>query len=212
MGMVVGPRGRTSSLTPRRRPHKRKIVLASASPRRRDILAMTGLAFVVDPSDYEEDMSIDLEPNKLARFLSLQKARHVAGKYNDALVISADTFIVLQGRVLGKPANPGAALLMLRLLNGTTHTVITGFTVLDTASGRGSSGSVETRVTFKRLTIRELSSYIRTGEPLDKAGAYAIQGLGALLVEKIEGDYLNVIGLPLSALADSLKKFGVRLL
>lgn len=188
------------------------IILASASPRRRKLLALTGLKFRIDPSDYREDMKSDLEPHKLARFLSLEKAKAVAVKYKDAIIIAADTFIVFKSRLLGKPHTPKEARRILRMLNGKKHSVITGFTILDTMSRKRLSRSVETKVYFKKLTEEEIDAYVRSGEPLDKAGAYAIQGLGSFIVRKIEGDYFNVIGIPLSALADGLKKFGIRIL
>lgn len=191
---------------------KRSIILASASPRRRELLKLVGLPFAVDPSDYEEDMTLGRPPLSLARHLSYQKAKAVAPKYDDALIIAADTFIVFKGRLLGKPHTPAEARKMLALLSGKSHAVITGFTLLDTKTKRRLSRAVETKVWFKKLTAEEIDAYVRTKEPLDKAGAYAIQGLGSLIVRKIEGDYFNVIGLPLNALAEGLKKFGVSLL
>jgi septum formation protein len=193
-------------------PEQRKIILASASPRRREILKMTGLKFSVDAGDYEEDMDLPLGPRQLARLLSSEKARAIAVKYSDALVIAADTFIVFKGSLLGKPHTSEEAGRMLDLLNGKAHSVITGFTVIDTRTKKKLSRSVETRVYFRKLTAKEIASYISTGEPLDKAGAYAIQGIGAVIVKKIEGDYFNVMGLPLSSLAEALKKFGVYVL
>lgn len=190
----------------------RKIILASASPRRRDILKNAGLDFRVDAGDYEEDLSLKLKPHELAKFLSHEKAKAVAARHKDTLIIAADTFILYKSNILGKPHTNAEAKRMLTILNNKTHSVITGFTILDTATKKKISKSVETKVTFKKLTANEIVSYIKTGEPLDKAGAYAIQGLGALLVKKIDGDYFNVIGLPLSALADCLKKFGIELL
>jgi septum formation protein len=190
-------------------PDRRQIILASASPRRKELLALTGLKFRVDASDYEEEMHHRLPPHDLAKVLSLEKAKAVSGKYPDAIVIAADTFIVFRGRFLGKPHTEEEARRMLVMLNGKSHSVITGFTVVDTFAKKRISKSVETKVFFKRLTPEEIDAYVCTKEPLDKAGAYAIQGLGSVIVRKIEGDYFNVIGLPLSALMDSLKKFGV---
>ena len=190
-------------------PEERKIILASASPRRREILGKTGLKFSVDAGDYKEDMDLALKPRQLARFLSSEKARAVAVKYASALVIAADTFIVFQGSLLGKPHTREEARRMLSLLNGRQHSVLTGFTVIDTLTGKKLSRSVETKVFFKKMTGQEIESYVKTGEPLDKAGAYAIQGLGAMIVKKIEGDYFNVMGLPLSSLTEALRKFGV---
>ena len=190
-------------------PEQRKIILASASPRRKEILGKTGLKFSVDAGDYKEDMDLALKPRQLARFLSSEKAKAVAVKYASALVIAADTFIVFQGSLLGKPHTREEARRMLTLLNGRQHSVLTGFTVIDTRTGKKLSRSVETKVIFKKMTGQEIESYVKTGEPLDKAGAYAIQGLGAVLVKKIEGDYFNVMGLPLSSLTGVLRKFGV---
>ncbi|MBI4826251.1 MAG: septum formation inhibitor Maf [Nitrospirae bacterium] len=190
----------------------KQIILASKSPRRKEILKNAGLKFRIDAGDYEEDLSLKLKPHRLARFLSHEKANAVAARHIDALIIAADTFILYKGQILGKPHTKTEAKRMLTLLNNKTHSVITGFTILDTATKKKISRSVETKVTFKKLTEKEIASYVETGEPLDKAGAYAIQGLGALLVKKIEGDFLNVIGLPLAALADCLKKFGIELL
>ena len=190
-------------------PEQRKIILASASPRRKEILGKTGLKFSVDAGDYKEDMDLALKPRQLARFLSSEKAKAVAVKYASALVIAADTFIVFQGSLLGKPHTREEARRMLTLLNGRQHSVLTGFTVIDTLTGKKLSRSVETKVFFKKMTGQEIESYVKTGEPLDKAGAYAIQGLGAVLVKKIEGDYFNVMGLPLSSLIGVLRKFGV---
>lgn len=153
-----------------------------------------------------------LSPRRLACFLSEKKAADVASRYSDALVIAADTFIDRGGRLLGKPRTPEEAQQMLRSLSNRAHLVITGFTILDTASGRSVSQAVLTKVYFKKLTCKEIAAYVASGEPLDKAGAYAIQGLGSVIVKKIEGDYFNVIGLPLQALTAALKKFGVRVL
>lgn len=168
-----------------------------------------GLKFRVDVSDYEEDLGLKLKPSELAKYLSLEKARAVAHKYKDALIIAADTFIVFRGKLLGKPHTEKEAMRMLTLLNGKLHSVITGYTVIDTSSGKRSSSAVETKVWFRKMTANELRAYVKTGEPLDKAGAYAIQGIGSLIVKKIEGDYFNVIGLPVASLAATLKKFGI---
>ena len=190
----------------------KEIILASASPRRKELLELIGLQFKVAPGDYKENMNLKLSPHELARALSLEKAKSVAGKYNNALIIAADTFVVIRGQLLGKPHTEEEAKKMLVLLDGATHSVITGFTILDTDTGKKVSGSVETKVTFKKLTEKEIDAYIKTKEPLDKAGAYAIQGLGSVLVKRIEGDYFNVIGLPLCPLVECLEKFGIRVL
>ena len=188
---------------------RKKIILASSSPRRKELLSLTGLKFTVDSGDFEEEMTSSISPRALARRLSRGKAETVALKYRNALVIAADTFIVFRRKLLGKPHTRKEAVKMLGTLNGRTHSVITGFTILDTASGKITSRSVETRVHFRKLTAPEILAYARTGEPLDKAGGYAIQGMGSLLISGIEGDYFNVIGLPLAALAEALRDFGV---
>jgi septum formation protein len=190
----------------------RDIILASSSPRRKEILRKTGLKFRVDGSDCEEKPVPGLGPHELARFLSREKARDVAKKHRKALVIAADTIVISGGRLFGKPGNEDEARQILKSLSGKAHLVITGFTILDTESGKELSRSVETKVFFKRLGADEIEAYIRSGEPLDKAGAYGIQGLGAVIVKKIEGDFFNVMGLPLHALAGSLKKFGIDIL
>lgn len=188
----------------------RKIILASASPRRVELLRQLGLEFEVDPSRYEERGCVETEPYTLAAALSRAKAREVAARHPGALIIAADTFGVLEGEIIGKPHTPTAARETLGRLSGKTHLVITGFTVLDTATCKALTRAVDTKVRFRKLTPAEIDAYVATGEPLDKAGAYAIQGQGALLVEHIEGDYTNVVGLPLTALVDALQEFGVR--
>jgi len=188
------------------------IILASASPRRKELLKKTGLKFKVEPSTYEENISPELEPHELAKSLSLEKAKLVAKNHKNALVIAADTFIVFEGKILGKPPTETEARKMLETISGRQHLVITGFTIIDTENKKALSKSVETKVCIRKLTSNEIDVYVKSKEPLDKAGAYAIQGLGSVIVEKIEGDYFNVIGLPLSALAESLKEFGVHIL
>jgi septum formation protein len=190
----------------------RKIVLASASPRRRELLNKTGLKFTVDPSDYPENLNRDLAAGELVKEISLGKARRVASKHPDCLVIAADTLGVVRGKVLGKPRDQAEARRMLAFLSNKSHRVITGFTILDTETNRTITRSIETRVYIKNLTSEEIDNYVAISESLDKAGAYAIQGLGALIVEKIKGDYYNVMGLPLCALTEALKDFGVRTL
>ena len=175
-------------------------------------MKIIGLKFKVEPSNCQENLSLDLEPQELAKSLSLEKARLVAQKHKNALVIAADTFIVFENKILGKPNTKTEAKDMLEILNGKRHLVITGFTVIDTDTGKAISKAVETKVYLKKLSPDEIDAYVKSEEPLDKAGAYAIQGLGSVIVEKIEGDYFNVIGLPLSALAESLKEFDVHVL
>jgi septum formation protein len=188
------------------------IILASASPRRRELLEKIGLKFEIEPSNYEEDTHSVQEPHEFAQEISLKKAEVVARKHKNAIVIAADTFIVLDGRILGKPHTENEAREMLETINGKSHYVITGFTIIDTEKTKALSRSVETKVYIKKLTLAEIHAYVRSKEPLEKAGAYAIQGLGSVIVEKIEGDFFNVVGLPLSALAEALKEFGINVL
>jgi septum formation protein len=157
-------------------------------------------------------MRSGLIPDELARAISLEKARSVAGRHKNAIVIAADTFIVFRSKIMGKPGTEAEARKMLMRLEGKPHSVITGFTILDTDKNKVLTKSVETVVYIKNLTPEEIDAYVKSGEPLDKAGAYAIQGLGSAIVERIEGDYFNVIGLPLSALAEGLKGFGIYIL
>lgn len=190
----------------------KEVILASASPRRKELLERIGLRFKVEPSEYEENILSGLEPHELARKISLEKAKVVADKHRNAIVIAADTFIVFDGRILGKPHTKTEARKMLEAISGKSHSVITGFSIIDTGKNKTLSRAVETRVHIRKLTLAEIDAYIKSGEPLDKAGAYAIQELGAVFVEKIEGDYFNVIGLPLSALTEALKEFGIKVL
>lgn len=188
------------------------IILASESPRRKELLKKTGLKFKVDKSDYEENMIVGLKPNELAIWHSAGKARAVARRYENALIISADTIVVLKNRVFGKPRNVKEAKEMLETLSGKVHTVVTGYTILDTDSRKSLSCAVESKVFFKRLSESEINTYIRSGEPMDKAGAYGVQGLGAVIVRRIEGDFFNVMGLPLHSLTQNLKRFGINVL
>jgi len=192
--------------------YMKRIILASTSPRRKELMEKIGLKFEVVRSDYEEDMTIKLKPKELAKYLSLGKANSVAKKYKNALIISADTFVTFKDNVLGKPHTPEQTKKTLKMLSGKSHLVITGFTIIDTASQKRISKAVVTKVYFKKISNEEINTYAKSSEPLDKAGAYAIQGLGSVLIEKIEGDFFNVVGLPISALVTELKKFGIKVL
>ena len=187
------------------------VVLASSSPRRKELLEKIGLKFTVDPVEVDEELSLEHDPLRLAKSISLKKALAAGKRHPEALIIAADTLGVIDGKRLGKPAGEAQAVAMLEELSGNCHRVITGFTLIDGVTGRTVSRAVQTMVYFRKLSKAEITDYVNTGEPLDKAGAYAIQGLGALLVERIDGDYYNVIGLPLSALAVELRKFGIKL-
>ena len=170
-----------------------------------------GLRFSVEPSNDGEEIDAALSPHDLAKSLSLSKAERVARNHQDALIIAADTFILANGEMMGKAGSDAQAREMLSKLSGRSHVVITGYTVLDVKSQKRVSRSEETTVHFREMTPELIESYVRSKEPLAKAGAYAIQGLGAIFVERIEGDYSNVVGLPLSSLAQTLTEFGVHL-
>lgn len=188
---------------------KKRIILASASPRRKVLLERAGLEFQIDASDYEEDLNLEISARRLARYLSCEKAKAVAGKYENAIVIAADTIISVDDKVFGKPHASDEAVRMLKCINGRSHDVITAFTIIDKGGGQIVSRSVVTKVYFRTMTMREIEEYVSTGEPMDKAGAYAIQEIGATMVKNIEGDYNNVVGLPVDALMKELRRFGV---
>lgn len=188
---------------------KRNIILASTSPRRKELLEKTGLVFHTTTGTYEEDMTLPLMPNELAMHLSMGKAQAVGKYHTDAIIIAADTFLSYENKVLGKPHTKKKAKEILSTLSGKTHFVLTGFTVLDSKDNKSVSRVVETRVHFKKLTKEEIDNYVATGESLDKAGAYAIQGLGSEFVDRIEGSYSNVIGLPVEEVLEALKDFGI---
>lgn len=190
----------------------RKIILASASPRRKALLKQIGLDFEIVVSDFEEIIDNNLKPHDQAQKFSLGKAKDVAQNHKNAIIIAADTFVVFKNEILGKPKTAENAKKMLKMLSGKAHFVITGFTIFDTKTGRIVTKSLETKVYIKKLTEREIGEYIRTGEPLDKAGAYAAQELGGIFVKKIDGDFFNLVGLSIFAVSEELKKFGVKVL
>ncbi|NLY73699.1 MAG: septum formation inhibitor Maf [Firmicutes bacterium] len=186
------------------------IILASASPRRIELLNQLGLDFQVIPGEVSEVIpEKSTAPQELVTKLALHKASDIAGKVERGLVIGADTLVVLEGIIFGKPSGPDEAVKMLSMLSGKFHSVYTGIAVVQVPSGRTEAGYSETKVKFRSLSKEEIRSYVATGEPLDKAGAYGIQGKGGVLVERIEGCYFNVVGLPLSKLAEMLSKFHI---
>ena len=187
------------------------VILASNSPRRRELLEELGISFSVDPSDVDEGVLPGEAPEAYAARVALDKAQVAAGRARDGIVIAADTIVVIGDRILGKPTDARDAGQMLAALSGHEHRVITGLVVMDAASGRTSVRTSITKVWFRDLSDREITDYVATGEPLDKAGAYGIQGKGALLVERIEGCFSNVVGLPLSLLLEILQEFGISL-
>jgi septum formation protein len=183
------------------------LILASSSPRRIQLLEQIGLPSLPVPSGAEENVEAP-EPSSRTRILAEKKAKSVSGIYNNNWVLGADTEVVLEGRVLGKPRDQEDALSMIRLLSGREHSVITGLCLVGPSGRICHSEAVTTIVKMKALTPMEIEAYAETGEPYGKAGSYAIQGIGAFLVEGIEGSYTNVVGLPLCALVKALLATG----
>lgn len=214
---------------------KYQLILASASPRRKKLLAQIGAEFEIIPATGEEIIT-SIEPEETVLELSGQKAREVAenillsdtyfvqGKENaleqkqadkGVVVLGADTVVAFQGRILGKPTGREDASRMLKMLSGNTHSVFTGVTMIVLDNGKETkslSFYEETKVTMYPMTEEQIQAYVNTGEPMDKAGAYGIQGKGAIYIEKIAGDYPNVVGLPLGAVYQKLEKSGIEIL
>jgi septum formation protein len=191
---------------------KPKWILASASPRRRDILARLGLNPVIDPCGTPEPLQYPGEsPADYARRAARHKSRDVARRHRSGIVIGADTVVVVGNTSLGKPESEEDARLMLGTLAGRPHEVITGICLTDSARGRYRSAHCRSKVYFRRLATREIDWYIKMGEYSDKAGAYAIQGYASLFVDRIEGDYFNIVGFPLSTFARMCRCMGVNL-
>ncbi len=178
------------------------VILASSSPRRRELLRAAGIAFEAIPAEIDESVQPGEIPEKHALRLAIAKAESVAASRaaETRLVVAADTIVVIDGDVLGKPESPEQAAEMLRRLSGRTHAVLTGLCVIDPPSGRRLAGVVSTDVNFAPLSEDEIREYVDSGEPMDKAGAYAIQGRASRFVERIDGCYFNVVGLPIPTL------------
>lgn len=187
-----------------------KLVLASASPRRAALLRQLGADFVVRVSRIDENIGDPVAPERLTTRLARKKALAVLPKLSPRLrnrvVLAADTVVSYRHHLMGKPETKAEAIRMLRILSGRTHQVITGLCLVG-ADGRTVTGCETSSVKFRRLSLEAIERYVRTGEPMDKAGAYGIQGMGALLVERVEGCYFNVVGLPLALLDRMLSKF-----
>lgn len=190
----------------------KKIILASSSPRRQEILRQIGLHFEVKTKEVDETIPAGIPPHQAVSELAYRKAWGTAHLEPEAIVIGADTIVLHENRILGKPLDRSDAVETLRSLSGSEHLVITGFCVIEAATGKVVRANETTRVFFRRLTDAEINAYVESGEPMDKAGSYGIQGLGAVLVEKIDGCYFNVVGLPVSHLSQVLKSFGVEVL
>jgi septum formation protein len=186
-----------------------QVLLSSGSPRRKELLSFLGIDFLVTIPSIPEIQLPGEAPEDFCTRVSREKALEVARKNPDALVIGADTIVVLNGMILGKPRDTSQAREYLMILRNKDHEVYTGYTIM--YGSRSKTNLVRTRVHFKQMTDEEISWYISTGEPMDKAGAYAVQGIGSLFIHKIQGSYTNVIGLPLSHLYADLKRFGIRL-
>jgi len=188
----------------------KKIVLASSSERRAQLLKQIGLFnFIIDPSNIEEVMEENIPPVKLVQKLAFEKAKDVAKRYSDAIIIGADTFIVQKEKYLGKPKDHADAKRILSSFSGKSHQALSGFAIIDTKQKKVITGYDFAKVFFRKLTEKEIDDYIATGEPLDKAGAYGYMHRGAVLIEKVEGDFYSVIGLPIAKIHVELKKLGV---
>ncbi|MCD8219274.1 MAG: Maf family protein [Ruminococcus sp.] len=183
------------------------LILASASPRRQQLLRMITVDFTVCPTNVDETLPPELPLCDAAQFLARKKAQAAVTQFPQTIVIGADTTVLLEQQLLGKPKTPERAAQMLERLSGKTHQVITGVAIAK--DHQAQSFQTQTNVTFYPLRAAEISEYVRTGEPLDKAGGYGIQGCGALLIQRIEGDYYGVVGLPVAPLARALRDWGV---
>ncbi len=174
----------------------RMLVLASASPRRQELLRNAGITFEIQPAHIPEDSRPNEQAKDCAERLAREKALAVATQRPQDIVLGADTVVVIDGQILGKPTDPADAARMLRLLSGRDHQVITGVCIV--ASGQSSAASETTKVTMSEIPRKEIADYVATGEPMDKAGAYAIQGIASRWIPRIEGDYSNIVGLPVA--------------
>lgn len=184
---------------------KRKIILASQSPRRKELISRIIPEFEIMADDSEETTKDGLTPEETVKVLAKQKAENIAKKVSEsALIIGADTVVSIDNKIFGKPADENDAKKMLQILSGRENTVCTGVAIIDTLNGKSVCDVVCTKVVFRDLSEDEILRYIRTGEPMDKAGAYGMQGFGALFIREIHGDYFNVVGLPLCRLGQML--------
>ncbi|MBN2427336.1 MAG: septum formation inhibitor Maf [Deltaproteobacteria bacterium] len=186
------------------------LILASASPRRRELLSSVGIRFSVVPGNAPEEEIPGETPEEHVIRLSIDKARDVAfsSRVEGRWFLGSDTIVLRDEDILGKPGDAEEAFAMLQSLSGRAHQVVSGYALFDREKGEVKSGAVKTKVNFKELTREEIEGYIATGEPFDKAGAYAIQGIGAFMVKNIEGSYTNVVGLPLCEVVELLEKAG----
>ncbi len=192
-------------VTPRALP---RVILASQSPRRRELLSLIGIAHEVRPADVDESVHPDEAPVPYCERLARSKAEALVAANPDAVIVGSDTIVVIDGHILGKPTDRGNAIAMLTQLSGRTHTVFTAVAVA--FAGHTRSGVESVSVTFRPLDAARIAAYVDTGEPMDKAGAYGIQGYGATNVERIDGDYFAVMGLPLGRMVGLMREHGLR--
>lgn len=191
----------------------RNIILASASPTRQRLFTENlRIPFEVDVSNYEENLGLVEDPHALVQQLAAGKAREVATRHEDAIVIGADTILLHNGTPLGKPVDAQDARNTLHALSGTTHFLISGLCIIDTKNGKEKLDSEETKVHLRELSDEDIDAYVASGEPMGKAGSYEILSRGWYLIDKIEGDVFTIAGLPLARLAHDLKEFGVHIL
>ncbi|NBV77972.1 septum formation protein Maf [bacterium] len=188
----------------------RKLILASTSHWRKTILEKARIPFTIEKPDYEEDMTLKMPPAKLAAFLALGKAQSVAIKHADAVIVSADTFAEYKGELLGKPHTKDRAYNVLNMLSGKWHPIHTGIAVIDTKTGKKTVKTVTTKVHFRKLASEEIEAYVESGEPLQAGGSYTAQETGATFIDKIEGDFYAIVGLPIATLVPILAKYGIK--
>lgn len=188
----------------------KQIILASESPRRKEILEKTGLKFKVVKSNFKEYVDPKLTPHELVKKLSLEKAKAVFENHKDSIIIAADTLVICKGIILGKPKNRKDAKRMLQFLSHKSHLIITGFAIISSNLKRPITRSEVSKVYMRKISKADIDSYVKTQEPFDKAGAYAIQGKAKKFIKKIDGDMFSAIGLPLNSLMKELKKLRIK--
>ncbi|MFH1802279.1 MAG: nucleoside triphosphate pyrophosphatase [archaeon] len=190
---------------------KKKLILASTSPRRHALAKEMGLEFRVVPSKYEEDMTQKMSAKNLAKTLAHGKAQEVANRIKNGIVIGVDTFVVFRGKLLGKPKNKKEAVKMLLSFSDKWQEVYSGVAIIDCKKNKTILDYEVTKVKFRKVNPKEVKIYVDTGEPLDKAGAYGIQGLSSIFIEKVDGCYFNVVGFPVMNIYKNLTKLGVNI-
>lgn len=187
-----------------------KIILASGSPRRRALFALFNMPFEAISSDFVENMDLPILPENLVKLLALGKAEAVSNKHPKAIVIAADTFVLLGKDRLGKPKSETDAINMLKKISGQGVDILTAVAVMRKSPKKIIQTLQKTKVHFRKFNKEKILNYVRTGEPMDKAGAFAVQGLGAILIDRIEGEFTGAMGLPLRAVSEALNKFGIK--